>query len=548
MTLSGLLARLRQVDVAYGGRSPVLRDLSLDIFSNKHLAVIGPNGCGKSTLLRLLQGELRPVQLPGGGNAGSLTWYFTGCEERSPLAGREYARLVSPRQQRLWTRNRPELDGENILLSGLDNALMVYGQVPPEQRALARELAARAGAAQLLGMSAKAMSRGQLRLMLILRALINRPRLLLLDEPFDSLDGAARRTVLTCLDLAVGQGATLVLSAHREKDIPALIVERLHLEKGRIVQTLRPDAGPANSGPQSPDSMAQARSSTAQPPCASILQSPDPAPRPAPQPPGFAQQPCAPALQYPYLHQSRRSAKEPGPERPQDSAPLLELRHVDVFIEGHKVLRDINWTVLPGERWLVSGPNGAGKSTLLRLIYGEEFAAFGGLYLWRGRPRPGLDELRAEIGLVSDRLQDDYAYDLDALGVVVSGLRSSIGLYGETGEEEKLLAAAWLERFAVGHLAGEPFFSLSSGNARRVLLARAMAAAPQTLLLDEPCSGLDAQGRELFIKALHRLAQKGTTLLYVSHRAEDYGPLFSHELHMEKGRVISARPRNPIFT
>lgn len=528
------LLRLRQVDAAYGGRPPVLRGLCLEIFAGGHLAVTGPNGCGKSTLLRLLQGELRPVQLPGGASSGSVAWFFAGYEERSPLAAREHARLVSPRQQRLWVKSRPGLDGESVLLSGLDNAAMLYGRATDSQRELARELVlnldrhmalalsgdparkaalkqdrdstgdpgASARAAPLLKLKVGAMSRGQLRLALILRALMGRPCLLLLDEPFDGLDKATRAAVFKVLELAAGQGATLVLSAHREEDIPAFITGRLRLEKGEIAPgaSLKTDAATRFTA---------------------TVQAPPPVPAdktPAPTP--VQAMPRAPADQSP---------------------PLLELHQVDVFIEGRKTLHDINWMVRAKERWLISGPNGAGKSTLLRLIHGDEFAAFGGQYLWRGGPRPGLAELRAEVGLISDRLQDGYAYDLNALEMVISGLRGSIGLYTEADKNEEDLARTWLERFAVGHLAASPFFDLSSGNARRVLLARALAAAPQTLLLDEPCSGLDAEGRDLFFKALRGLIAKGVTLLYVSHRAQDLRSLFTHQLRLEKGRIISSK-------
>ncbi|MDL2279388.1 ATP-binding cassette domain-containing protein [Desulfovibrio sp. OttesenSCG-928-G11] len=516
------LLRLNQVDAAYGGRPPVLRGLCLEIAAGGHLAVTGPNGCGKSTLLRLLQGELRPVQLPGGASAGSVAWFFAGHEERSPLAAREHARLVSPRQQRLWVRKRPGLDGESVLLSGLDNSDLFYGRATDAQRGQARKLVrsldrepgADERAAQLLALKVGAMSQGQMRLALILRALMGRPRLLLLDEPFDGLDSPARAAVFKALELAAGQGATLVLSAHREEDIPPFITKRLRLEKGRIApgDQLKTEATICSARHPAPADQARRLCPADQSPCLAGSQAP------------LQTRPPAPAGNAP---------------------PLLELRQVDVFIEGRKTLHDINWIVRDKERWLISGPNGAGKSALLRLVYGDEFAAFGGHYLWRGQPRPGLAELRAETGLVSDRLQDGYAYDLCALEMVISGLRGSIGLYAAADENEEDLAMAWLEHFGAGHLAASPFFDLSSGNARRVLLARALAAAPQTLLLDEPCSGLDAQGRDMFFKALRALIKKGVTLLYVSHRAEDARSLFTHELRLEKGRVITAGPLNP---
>lgn len=221
---------------------------------------------------------------------------------------------------------------------------------------------------------------------------------------------------------------------------------------------------------------------------------------------------------------------------------------MDVFIDRRKVLSDISWTVLPGEQWLISGRNGSGKSTLLRLLYGEEFAAFGGSLLWNGAPRPGLEELRARVGFVSDRLHDRYEYDLPADEVVISGLRGSVGLYHTPEPEERELARTWLRRLGLQDIAGRPFHSLSGGTARRVLLARALASSPPVLLLDEPCSGLDAAGRDLFFQALEELAASGISLFYVSHLQEEAGSLFTHELRLEQGRIAFAGERRATIT
>ncbi|MDR2605223.1 MAG: ATP-binding cassette domain-containing protein, partial [Desulfovibrio sp.] len=196
-----------------------------------------------------------------------------------------------------------------------------------------------------------------------------------------------------------------------------------------------------------------------------------------------------------------------------------------------------------GEQWLLSGPNGSGKSTLLRLLYGDEQAALGSSVSWWGGKRPGLEELRRNVGYVSDQFQDLYAYDLNAEETVISGLRGSIGLYGEICGDERERARFRLERMGVLHAADATLYSLSTGNARRVMLARALAASPPVLLLDEPCSGLDPEGRTLFFDNLRELAQRGVTLICVSHHA-DRAELFTHELRLEKGRVLFAGPRS----
>lgn len=214
---------------------------------------------------------------------------------------------------------------------------------------------------------------------------------------------------------------------------------------------------------------------------------------------------------------------------------------MDVFTDRVQILFDITWTIRPGEQWILSGDNGSGKSTLLRLLHGEEFAAYGGTLRWRGGPRPSLEDLRAQVGYVSDRLQYAYDYDLSAEDVVISGPRGSIGLYDEPDARERALARDWLDVMGLSAVRDRSFHSLSGGTARRVLLARALAASPPLLLLDEPCSGLDAQSRAFFLRGLTALAGKGVTIVHVTHHEQDKSPLFTHELRLEKGRIAFMR-------
>jgi molybdate transport system ATP-binding protein len=507
-----LMVRLERVYAGFR-RNPVFTDLSLDLRFGEHLALVGANGSGKSTLLSLLHGDLRPAQdMPDRTRPGKIYWYFEGVADTSPLTAREYARLVSPAQQRRLVRLGAPVTGLEIILSGLDNALTLYGTASDGRDDRAEKLAEAAGAADILSLRLPAMSRGKLRLCLILRALMGRPRLLLLDEPFDGLDAEARRAAARGLELAAGR-CTLIASAHRNEDVPPFMREMLLLRNGRITRCAAGADAPVNAA------------------CFSRAE------YGAPAGPEDHTPPAAPDTLRNALYRPVAGA---GTDR---RTPLLRLEHVNVFIEGAKVLHDIRWTVLPGERWLLSGPNGSGKSTLLRLLYGDEQAALGSNTAWRGGKRPGLEELRRSVGYVSDQFQDLYAYDLSAEETVISGLRGSIGLYGEILPEERERARFRLQRMGVLYAAETPLYSLSTGNARRVMLARALAASPPLLLLDEPCSGLDAEGRELFFDNLRELAQGGVTLVCVSHHG-DRSDLFTHELRLEKGRVLFAGPRS----
>ncbi len=512
------LARAEDVSLYFGNR-PVFKNLSLYLYKGEHAVLLGANGTGKSTLLRLLQGEIQPSTAPASEEAsGTIYWNFEGVEEPYRITALQHVRLVSPAQQKNYVRQGWNITGQEIVLSGLGNTAMLYGEVAASHSAQVAELAIAAHAEHLMEMPAHAMSQGQLRLILILRALISKPPLLLLDEPFDGLDTAARERILASMDLAVESGSTLLISAHRAKDVPPFVSCALRIEHGQISRS--------------------------------------PYPFPAPE---TAQAPVTmPTLDFPH------PANMPEPSR-NTSAPVLELEHVDVFKERQHILYDIHWRVEKGEHWLITGSNGSGKSTLLRLLYGDEFAAYGGTIRWNGEARPPLAEWHNKVGFVADNLQYTYSYDLSAQDVVISGLRGTIGLYPdfsdqtapehgmamEAGTEqrprvtpqEQTTALTWLKAVGLGDFAAASFHTLSSGMARRVLLARALAGAPSILLLDEPCSGLDAPNRTLFLQALPLLAKQGITLLYVSHNEDEHLPVFTHRLHLENGRVKFAGTR-----
>lgn len=534
---AGRLVRLDRVTMRFGGNT-VFSDLSLSLRRGERLALLGPNGAGKSTLLRLLQGDLRPGQeaeallggMSGRAAAGRILWNFEGKEEPFAVSALKHARLVSPGQQRNYARQGWKVTGEEIVLSGLDNAAMIYGEMSGRHYERAAELAEAAGAGPLMGMTAPAMSQGQLRLVLILRALMSRPALLLLDEPFDGLDAASRERVTRCISLAAEQGGTLVVSAHRDEDIPPFITEGLLLRNGKVERVSLPL--PSLFGK---DNDVEANSVEVGPCTGGCV--PDPMPRKG------ATAPLTRALRDNVVITGLPATANSSAttDIPTDKVPLVELAHVDVFTDRVQILFDITWTIRPGEQWILSGDNGSGKSTLLRLLHGEEFAAYGGTLRWMGGPRPCLEDLRAQVGYVSDRLQYAYDYDLSAEEVVVSGPRGSIGLYSEPDARERALARDWLDVMGLSALRDKNFHSLSSGTARRVLLARALAASPPLLLLDEPCSGLDAQSRAFFLRGLAALAGKGVAIVHVTHHEQDKSPLFTRELRLEKGRIAFTR-------
>ena len=232
---------------------------------------------------------------------------------------------------------------------------------------------------------------------------------------------------------------------------------------------------------------------------------------------------------------------------PAEARPLLVMEKVTVFVDRVPVLHDIDWVVIRGEPWAVTGANGAGKSTLLRLIAGEEFAAAGGDVRLMpddsDDPARGLLALRRHVSIVSDRLQAHYAYDITAMDCVLSGIEGHIGLYGTPAAHDMERARHWLAFLDLSEIAERRIRTLSTGQLRRVLLARALMAKPLLLLLDEPCSGLDDASRRQFLQLLGKLVLCGVHLIMVSHHDEDIIPEITHTLRLADGRVLTSGPR-----
>jgi ABC-type molybdenum transport system ATPase subunit/photorepair protein PhrA len=224
------------------------------------------------------------------------------------------------------------------------------------------------------------------------------------------------------------------------------------------------------------------------------------------------------------------------------SAPLLlRLSHVDLYVEHRAVLRDLNWRLRRGEHWSVFGANGAGKSSFLKLLYGDLAPAFGGRIERVGYPKgTPIMEWKRHVGYVSPELQSTYAVDIGILELVASGRHSSIGLGHALTPKDARVARGWLEFFKLSSLAKRRPLELSYGQMRRALIARAMAADPQILLLDEPLTGLDPGQRALMKRLMERLMRRRLTLIAAVHHAEDLPHGMTHGLHLHKRQACVA--------
>ena len=218
--------------------------------------------------------------------------------------------------------------------------------------------------------------------------------------------------------------------------------------------------------------------------------------------------------------------------------PLVAISHADIYRDYRPVIRDLTWTLRAGEHWAVLGPNGAGKSTLLSLLYGDLHPALGGTIERAGLSTGDrIEDWKHRVAWVSPELQAEHfaAHSLEE--VVISGRYASIGLNEPPTAADRRSARRWLEFFHIGALRDRGPRSVSYGQMRLALLARAMANDPELLLLDEPCTGLDGDVRERVLHEIERLARGGTQIVMAVHDAEDIVPAVRNVLQLKgKGR------------
>lgn len=235
------------------------------------------------------------------------------------------------------------------------------------------------------------------------------------------------------------------------------------------------------------------------------------------------------------------------------SAPAAaRLTDVEVRRGETRLLDDVSLEIHEGERWVVLGPNGAGKSTLIRLLGARLYPSSGAVDVLGERlGRTNIADLRPLIGLASQELTETIPDAETALDVVRTAGYGMVGRWREEYEEmDTERAQDLLDTFGVGDLTGRTFSTLSTGERKRVLSARALMTDPELLLLDEPLSGLDLGGREALVRTLGQLAKDPMTpvTVLVTHHLEEIPPGYTHALLLREGGVVASGPIDEVLT
>lgn len=337
---------------------------------------------------------------------------------------------------------------------------------------------------ELLPQKLNYLSSGELRKFLIARTLLSGPHLLILDNPFIGLDAPSRRLLVEMLEqMTQLDTVQVILLLSNPDDIPPMIthvlpvIDRTCLPALTHEEFLRDAALIRRLFPSEQEQMNEQEQQ----------------------------------LQLPIDPQ----------KKPSDHRVTLRMEHVSVRYGERTILKELDWEVLNGEKWALLGANGSGKSTLLSLVYADNPQSYANtFYLFDRKRRSGesIWDIKKRIGYVSPEMHLYYQKNVPALQIVGSGFFDSIGLFRTCNAEQEQIALAWMELFGMAHAKERMFMTLSSGEQRLLLLARAFVKDPDLIILDEPLHGLDIHNKKRAARIIEQFcARPGKTLIYVTH-------------------------------
>ena len=433
--------------------------------------VLGKNGSGKQYLDQLFTGELTDTSAQI-------------CE----LPNAAKVALVSFEQQQRIYEHELKIDRSDYIDAN-DIGTMAKAFLPEDK--LSDPLIEVFGLSHRLEYGYRQLSTGEGRKLLILQAIFNGVELLVCDNPFDSLDKASCQALSTVLQGLSNRGVTVVLLLSNRLDIPAWCQNIAFIERGQfeVIGRLESDETKRQLD---------------------VLLAPEPDNVQWPERVNQLED-----FQYPYL---------------------IKLNNGKVHYNGKNVFENLNVSIKPMQHTLITGPNGSGTSTLMQLITGDCTQCYSNDLHVLGYKRgsgESIWQLKEQMGIVSSELHRQYRVNGELLTVVLSGFYDSIGLYQQPERKHIDIAKQWLEKIGLLEHKHSHFQSLSYGEQRLALIARALVKSPYLLILDEPTQGLDELNRHRVLNFIeHLVEQKHSTILLVSHREDEHLSLFKQHIRL----------------
>ena len=486
----------------------VFSETNWEFHNDEHWAIVGANGSGKSILARALSGQIPVVQ-------GKIVYHFLKNHpldlEVSPKHAISYV-CFDKQKQALARRDRiyqgrwhSSENTDAISVSDYLSIEHVYNinpfQVdawrpdPNEFDADRKRVTSVLGIKALLKKKITHLSNGETRKVMLTRALLTRPRLLILENPFSGLDQGYRKQLSTILEDLMDTRLRVVIVTSRQDEIVAGISHLLLVEHQKVVAI-----GPKKE----------------------VLD-----------------------------EISRRKVRKSSPQNefqlsvPQQPSKtyeagdvLVAMKKIYISYNGVPVLRNIDWKIKKGEHWALVGPNGSGKTTLLSLILGDNPQAYANDITLFGRRKgtgESIWEVKQKIGFVSPELHLHFPLDISGFDAVCSGFFDSVGLYRRCSQEQRQIAGLWMENLGLSKYSETMFDKLSDGTQRLILIARALVKQPLLLIMDEPCQGLDQENRNRVLNLVDSIGnQLGTTVIFVTHDIDELPRIITNRLTLSQ--------------
>lgn len=470
-------------------RNPLVRlaaPASLSLPADEHIAIVGPNGSGKSLLVDMLIGKY-PLK------EGTISYDFSPSASQTVYDNVKYIAFrdtygsadANYYYQQRWNAH----DQEDAPL-----VCDMLGTIHNET--LKQELFELFGIQPMLDKPMILLSSGELRKFQLVKALLTSPRILIMDNPFIGLDARTRELLNSLLQRLAGQASVqLVLVLSMMDDIPPYINKVVPVANRTVGQMMPREQYLSifrNACIPAPDDLQQR-----------II-----------------------GLPYDNINYA--------------SDEVVKLNKVSIRYGDRTILKELDWTVMRGQKWALSGENGAGKSTLLSLVCADNPQSYACDISLFGRKRgsgESIWEIKKHIGYVSPEMHRAYLKNLPAIEIVASGLHDSIGLYKRPQAEQMSICEWWMDIFGIAALKDKPFLQLSSGEQRLALLARAFVKDPELLILDEPLHGLDTYNRRRVKKIIEAFcSRQDKTLIMVTHYETELPATITNRLFLKRNR------------
>ena len=459
----------------------VLQDLNWSIGSGENWVLRGSSGSGKTSLARAISGLEK--------FAGSIEFHFN-ADSALPAVAHFVASWYQFKdlegQSNFYYQQRYNKQATETTAT-VKAELESYGakhQLPFHE---VEKLLVALGFSELINSTLIQLSSGEHKKLQLVKALWFKPQLLIMDQPYNGLDKLSRQHLNELLEEITAGGTQLILISN-EKELPSVIDRFAEIKAGQLLIT-------ANS----------------------------------------------------YTDEAEEEITRPVPgflnEAPLSAADsVIKMIDVNISYGEKQVLKNINWEVKPGEKWLLQGHNGSGKSTLLSLITGDHPQAYANNFYLFGNKRgsgESIWDIKKRMGLISPELHWYFDPSATVKHSIISGFFDSSGLFTEPDYKKRTQAAELVSYFGLDEYQDMLLNQLPLGKQRLALLARTIIKNPELLILDEPCQGLDQQQTQHFNKLVDELCKNGTTLIYVGHFESQRPACIEKRILLENGEVKS---------